>query len=193
MSVITLWRHRLRHIAELKLEPEVLTSRFDRGCATNRCTGRCCATGVWADSAERDAIVRHAGVVQRHMDATQTHDPSQWFDPEPWDHADFPSRRAIGTAATDNGCVFLRADRRCVLQVASDEHTGPLKPFFCYAFPVTISEGTLCLDEPRDAVCCTPSAAGPISALDLFAEELRYVLGADGVEELRNHVRGEAT
>ena len=191
MSGLTLRQHTLRHIRDLKVDPEVLGARFDRGCAMSHCTGRCCATGVWADAAEHGAILRHAELIQRHMDETQTRDPARWFDPEPWDHPDFPSGRALGTAVANGGCVFLRADRRCVLQQASPAQTGALKPFFCYAFPLTIWEGTLCLDDPQDAACCTPAAAGSMTVLELCAEELEHVLGAEGVAELRNRAGGE--
>ena len=192
MSVITLRRHGLRHIADLTVDPELLSARFDRTCATASCSGRCCVDGVWADVAERDAILCHIDAVRRHMDATQEHDPARWFDAEPRVDADFPSGRAFGTAVSNGGCVFLRADRRCTLQAASDAQTGRLKPLFCFAFPVTIEDGLLCLDDPRDAACCTPSATGTMTALDLCADELTILLGADGVEELRNHVRRDA-
>ena len=189
MSDITLRRHSLRHIADLTVDPELLTARFDRTCATTACSGRCCADGVWADVAEREAILRQTDAVQRHMDPTQVHDPARWFDGETREDSDFPSGLAFGTAVSNGSCVFLRSDRRCALQAASDGQTGRLKPLFCFAFPVTIVDGLLCLDEPRDAACCTPSATGTVSALDVCAEELTILLGAGGVEELRNHRR----
>jgi len=189
MSEITLRRHRMAHLGDLRVDPKVLTARFDHRCATARCSGRCCITGVWADAAERDAILRHADAVQTHMNGAPEHDPSRWFDAKAWDHADFPSGRGFGTAVSGDGCVFLRSDRRCALQLASDAQTGVLKPLFCWAFPLTVVDGTMCLDDPRDPACCTPSPDGSIPALELFAEELRRLLGADGVEELRNRVR----
>lgn len=185
MSEITLRRHAIRHIPDLKVDPEVLTARFPRDCSMKGCTGRCCETGIWADSAEHDAILKHAALIQTHMDPSQERSPERWFDAEPWDHPDFPSGRAIGTAVANGGCVFLAADGRCVLQKASDARTGNLKPFFCFAFPLTISDGTLCLDEARDAACCTPAPNGSLSVFELCAEELEYVLGANGVNELR--------
>jgi hypothetical protein len=190
MSLITLRRHALRHIAEITVDPQVLTARFERACATTRCSGRCCATGVWADAAEREAVLRHADDVQRHMDETQEREPSRWFDPRPWDHPDFPSGCGFGTATSRGACVFLRGDRRCALQLASDTRTGRLKPLFCYAFPVTIVDGVLCLDDARDPACCTPSSTGSITALDMYAGELQQLLGADGVDELRAMFRG---
>ena len=193
MAPIILTRHRLRHLPDLQVDPDILTARYDRSCSTANCTGQCCATGVWADAAERDAILRHADRIQAHMDPLQERNPDRWFDPEPWDHPDFPSGRAIGTASANGACVFLNADRRCVLQTASDAQTGRLKPFFCFAFPVTISESTLCLDEARDAACCTPVGDGPRTALELCAVELDYVLGAEGVAELRRRACGANT
>lgn len=125
------------------------------------------------------------------MDAAQEHDPARWFDPEPSADSDFPSGRAFGTAVSNGGCVFLRSDRRCALQAASDAHTGRLKPIFCWAFPVTIVNGLLCLDDPRDAPCCTPSATGGKTALELCGDELTVLLGAEGLEELRIHAEKE--
>ena len=156
MSEITLRRHRMAHLGDLRVDPKVLTARFDHRCATARCSGRCCITGVWADAAERDAILRHADVVQTHMDGAQEHDPSRWFETDAWDHADFPSGRGFGTAVSGGGCVFLRADRRCALQRASDAQTGALKPLFCSAFPL-MSSTARCASTIR----ATPRAARP--------------------------------
>jgi hypothetical protein len=193
MSEITLRRHALPHLQVLTVEPKLLAARFDRECATSRCTGRCCEGGVWTDAAEYAAILKSAAVIQKQMDLSQERNPDHWFDPTPRDDADFPSGSAMGTTVVNGACVFLGADRRCVLQKASSSETGNLKPFFCAAFPLTICEGTLCLDDADDTACCTPSADGPLSVFGLCAEELEHVVGIDGVTELRAVAGGPMT
>ena len=64
-----------------------------------------------------------------------------------------------------------------------------LKPFFCYAFPVTIEDGLLMLDDPEIAnrpECCSMQPGGSMTVLDVCEEEFRFVLGDDGFSELRN-------
>ena len=182
-------RHAVRHIRELQVNAEVWQARFPRNCSMAHCTGKCCVSGVWVDLAEHRNILRHAARIQAHMDASQEHNPDCWFDGDRWELQDFPSGEATGTAVANGACVFLGADRRCVLQKASNEETGSLKPFFCFAFPLTISEGELGLDEAKDPACCGRAASGPLTVLDVCAEELNYVLGADGVRELETFAR----
>jgi hypothetical protein len=192
MNEIAIRRHALPHFRDLKVEPRVLTARFDPECATSRCTGRCCEGGVWTDATEHDAILTHAAAIQTQMDRSQERNTDKWFDSEPRDDADFPSGRAFGTAVINGACVFLDADRRCVLQKASNGETGNLKPFFCVAFPLTICEGTLCLDDADDGACCMPSPDGSVNVFALCVQELEYVMGMDGVAQLRDVARGSA-
>ena len=191
MTDLVLRRHKLRHLSTLQVEPGMLTARFASDCSMTRCTGRCCAHGVYVGLAEQQTILDNAAGIQGQMDASQVQDPAQWFDPEPVEDADFPSGRAIGTAELNGGCVFLNEAGRCVLQKASTAQTGNLKPFFCTAFPLTLDHGTLCLDDPRATGCCTPDPAGEQDVFDLCAQELEHVLGADGVGELRRLPRRE--
>ena len=76
---------------------------------------------------------------------------------------------------------------RCVLQAASPEGV-PLKPFFCTAFPVTIVEGVLTLDDKdfrAGQPCCDSTEGGPLTVFDTCAMELTHVVGAEGVARLR--------
>jgi hypothetical protein len=184
MSDIVLRRHRL-HIRELKVNKDLLQARFPHDCSMTRCTAKCCGSGVWMDLAEHRQIVQHAALIQTHMSAPQEKDPARWFEDE-WEHEDFPSGHAIGTAVHNDACVFLGPDRRCVLQKASSEATGNLKPFYCVAFPITVDEGELRLDEPKDPACCTPVSGGPLTVFDVCGDELKYVLGEAGVSELED-------
>jgi hypothetical protein len=151
----------------------------------------CCGSGVKVDVAERDRILAHAGLVQQAMDETQDRDVANWFEQTETPDRDFPSGRCVGTQVRANACVFLDSARRCVLQTVTIAAARPgfeLKPFFCSAFPITISEGALwidemCLDAP--AGCCRPTRGGPRDVFDVCAVELRHVLGDEGLQELR--------
>src|SRR5215213_9759632 len=107
MKAMVLRRHRLTHLPELCVEPAMLTARFASDCSMTRCTGRCCAHGVYVELTEREAILDNAAAIQAQMDASQTKDPARWFDAEPIEDADFVSGRAVGTAEMNGGCVFL--------------------------------------------------------------------------------------
>lgn len=186
--------HGLAHLGPLRVDPEIFTARFSRACSMANCDAGCCQAGVWVDVLHRDVILEHAAVVARHMDPGQEHDPARWFEPEIVDDPDFPSGKAIGTEATDSGCVFLNAAGRCVLHKVDDvERLGiRLKPFFCRVFPVTICNGVLTLDEPiagERPRCCSETPGGGQTALELCQEEWEAALGAQGLAELRSIAR----
>jgi hypothetical protein len=158
-----------------------------------RCTSSCCGTGVLADRAERANILAHADVIRQAMDPDQEKDVTKWFDAEVLVDHDFPSRAAIGTTTTARGCVFLNREGRCVLQKATLEGLTDvvLKPFYCFAFPITIHMGVLSLDIDNvegSKGCCQPCPNGDRAAVDVFEEELLHVLGPDGLAELHDLV-----
>lgn len=191
---ITLRKHHLKHLPELKVHENILSLAFTSGCSMMKCDATCCHGGVYADLSERDRILAHTELILRHMEPQQEKDPSRWFDDDVVEDTDFPSGAAIGTQINERGCIFLKANGYCVLQVAATaEGMGKfaLKPFFCVAFPVTISEGELMLDDPdytERTQCCSSVSGGTLTVLDVCAEELEHVLGKDGVEELRPHI-----
>jgi hypothetical protein len=188
---LVLRRHRLSHLPELKVHRSVLETRYAPGCSPGACVAACCQMGVGVDVAQRDQILAHAELVQRAMDPGQDRDPTRWFEETETVDRDFPSGLAVGTRVRESGCVFLDSARRCALQTATIAAARPgfdLKPFFCTAFPVTIADGTLwidelCLEMPEH--CCRPTPGGTLSVLDVCESELRHVLGGAGLGELR--------
>ncbi len=188
---LLLRRHRLSYLPPLKVNRSILEARYAPECSTGACDGACCRLGVLVDAAQRDQILAHAGLIQGAMDESQEPDPAQWFEDQERDDADFPSGRAVGTRVRENRCVFLDSAGRCALQKATIASARPgldLKPFFCTAFPVTITAGTLWIDElclEMPTGCCRPADAGPRDVLDLCEVELRHVLGSAGLGELR--------
>jgi len=173
----------------LRVAPGLLQARFAAGCDTRLCTAACCRSGVWLDPRERDRILAHAGVVRRAMDPDQPTDPRLWFSRRVAADADFPSGRAVHTRVRNGRCVFLNGAGRCVLQKASAGRGGlQLKPFFCSAFPLTVDDGVLTLDDAKCRAgqpCCAPTAGGPLTVFETCRAELRHVLGAAGVRRLR--------
>lgn len=186
---IVLRSHAIAHIPELVVNPLIFQKRFARGCSMAQCDATCCHGGVYADRAERELILRHAELVQRHMEPGQESDPGMWFDDEEVDDIDFPSGKAIGTRTNERGCVFLKANGHCVLQVAGTAAgmgKFALKPFFCVAFPVVLTghELTVHDDYTGRTECCFAVENGELSLVDLCAEELVHMLGPAGFAEL---------
>ncbi|HAL57820.1 MAG TPA: DUF3109 domain-containing protein [Bacteroidetes bacterium] len=189
---LVLRRHKLTHIPELKVDPALFEATFVAGCSMFNCNANCCKHGVMVDPVERDAILAHADVIKKHMEPHQEKDHQKWFDQEEEPDLDYPSGTSFATQTRWYGCVFLDRGGRCVLQqtaVVEGMSMFALKPFFCYAFPVTIEDGLLMLDDPEIAnrpECCSMQPGGSMTVLDVCEEEFRFVLGDDGFSELRN-------
>jgi hypothetical protein len=187
--------HRLKHIPELRVGETLFTTKFASGCSVAACNATCCRGGVAVDLAERDAILAHSEVIVRHMQPHQARDPRAWFERREVRDADYPSGLRVDTRSTDDGCVFLDCAGLCVLQKAAVAEGLPkfhLKPFFCVAFPITIRGGALETDEPdytNRPHCCSVVDSGSLSPLDVCQEELDFMLGPEGLLELRRVVR----
>jgi len=187
--------HQLTHIPTLKVDPVVFEAKFSHECSMSNCNASCCQHGVLVDLQERDKILQNAELIKLHMEPEQEQDTSRWFDPDDEQDSDFPSGRAIGTQSNDRGCIFLMRDGRCVLQfVAVEEGISKhsLKPFYCFAFPVTIETGVLTIDDPdftNRTQCCSMIPGGNRSVLEVCAEEFEFVLGKEGMKELTEMMR----
>jgi Fe-S-cluster containining protein len=191
LSVIVLRSHPHKHLPALEVNPNLFEARFSAGCDPRRCAAACCAEGTTVDVTERDRILAHAETVKQAMTPGQDTDTSHWFEDKEADDRDFASGRAAYTTANENGCVFLDADRRCVLQRVSAASGGAvaLKPFFCTAFPIVIDKNVLGVDplasELAVSACCAHDPGGPLTVFDVCSMELEHVVGAAGVAELR--------
>ena len=189
MSTITLTKHNLLHIPDLQLDPVIFKPTYDGACSMGHCNAHCCRDGVFLDPADKQKILDHKDLVISHMDPHQIKDPDEWFDEELTDDPDFPSGVCTGTAAPDYGCVFLNARGHCVLQVAGTAAGMPkfeLKPYYCVAFPLTISEGVLTVEDgsfTNRAECCAPGGDPQLAPADVCREELEFMLGKAGLEE----------
>lgn len=189
---ILLRKHRLQHLPELSVNEQLFQRGFAPGCSMMQCDGSCCKGGVYADVSERDNILAHADLIKASMEPWQEHDSSRWFDAEEETDLDFPSGRAIGTQVRESGCVFLNGNGHCVLQIAavsSGQSKYALKPFYCFGYPITIENGDLCLDEleyAKRSQCCSSvgQSKGTLTPIEVCDEELRFMLGEEGMEEL---------
>ena len=187
--------HRMRHIPELRVDRDIIEGRFSPGCSMRNCNADCCSGGVYADLAERDAILDHADLVKAQMEPDMNHDTAAWFEKEPIVDADYPSGAAIGTELHNDRCVFLNSKGMCVLQktaAAAGMDRYALKPFYCWLYPVTVDGGALTLHDPEYAArgsCCSYAETGPLTVFEVCPEELTLALGEKGVEELRDVVR----
>ena len=188
---VVLRRHQLSHLPGLEVNASIVDTRYAADSSPAHCDGMCCGNGVKLDIALRDQILANADLVRDAMGPEQDADPSGWFEDTEEVDPDFPSGRCVGTQVRPTGCVFLDGARRCVLQTVTITEARPgfnLKPFFCSAFPVTIANGELwidelCLEAPRR--CCRPTPGGTRRVVDVCETELRHVLGNEGLEELR--------
>jgi Fe-S-cluster containining protein len=188
--IAELHNHHLDHCRPLRVDPILFEATFEHACSMQNCNASCCQHGVMVDVKERDNILQHAGLIHRYMDNDQIRDPQAWFEEKVEQDADYPSGQAAGTETDGCGCVFLRRDGRCVLQVAAEgEGTASqaLKPFFCFAFPITIESGVLTIDDPQFTnrpQCCSMIPGGSRSVLEVCRFELEFVLGSKGLKEL---------
>jgi hypothetical protein len=185
-----LHKHKLEHIPELQIDPEILTQRFSPHSSMCNCNGTCCAEGVLLDVKEKELILAHADLIKKYLEPQQEKDTSKWFDNNIENDADFPSGKCDGTAVQGNSCVFLCSKGLCALQktaMAEGMDKFALKPFYCVAFPITIDGHVLTTYEPEFTnrrQCCSIVTDGPLTVLDVCREEFEYILGTEGLKEI---------
>ncbi|MBE0569835.1 MAG: hypothetical protein IH576_04255, partial [Deltaproteobacteria bacterium] len=83
----------------------------------DRCKSRCCRHGVWADTEEREVILRHADLFLPYV-RPEARNPSLWFGETTAD-PDCPSGMAVETNVAGDSCVFFHPAHGCVLQKAA--------------------------------------------------------------------------
>jgi hypothetical protein len=175
----------------LRVHPSILGRTRGARCRIEECRGLCCRNGVWLDSGLRERILARAPEIVPQLPVDRA-DPASWFETDVLEHVDFPSGRGVSTAVVvdpeddaEDNCIFLRPeDRKCALQCVDPG----LKPFDCATYPVLRSEGELTLDleSPKESGHdCQRETDAPALVLEVFANELRLVLGEAGYQRLR--------
>ncbi|MBM4169670.1 MAG: DUF3109 family protein [Ignavibacteria bacterium] len=188
---LVLRNHGMFHFKDVKVPRSLIDRKFQSGCSIQNCDATCCAQGVLVDPVEKARILSHALLILKHMEPHQEKNPAKWFEGEEEIDSDFPSGRGEGTQTREYGCVFLKRNGHCVLQAAATaegKHRFMLKPFFCIAYPITIHQGMVELEDLEYAdrkSCCNADDTGALSAIEVLAAEFEFVLGAEGFEELK--------
>lgn len=187
-------------IAMIKqVNPRLLMREPLQRCGWPQCQAACCAYGVWLDEAEWRDILAHVNLILPYLPIDRR-DPVRWVDGRCEEDPFVPSGRVVHTRVypdpthyAGSACVFLRSDYKCALQVAGEAagyHPWRFKPFYCILHPLDLDEeGRITLDEAallaEEAASCLRWAEKAQPLLDLFAEELRYLLGDAAYEALR--------
>ena len=177
---------KFKEIKGIKIDPKIFTFKFH--C---KCQGECCHYGVYTDLMEHQQILRKTESITSVMDETQTKSVALWFEPAEKDK-DFASGIAVGTQIVNHKCVFLDKNGLCSLQkiaLKEDEHKWKYKPLYCILFPLTIFEGMLTIDDEHieRLKSCNNNGFSEQTIFDACREELIYLLGNDGFEELESY------
>jgi len=184
-------------IGKFLVEARWLESRPLRRCSLAECKACCCSHGVLVDKVAAKRIVEHAELVKQHLPEERRSSDS-WFSKDEKVDTDYPSGHAVTTRVLKHsertlgsGCVFLRPDNKCALQiasVASGRHPWELKPFYCALFPVTIEGNYVLLDDSNDIFKrggnCGQHSNTLAPLYRIYQEELVLALGQDGYEQL---------
>ncbi len=175
-----------------QISPDLFRKGFRAGTGPCSCTARCCEGGVYVDLRERDWILAHREHIKQQMDETQSKDEATWFEQEVFDHADFPSGRAVGTQEINKKCAFLDRQGRCSLQVASvasGDHKWTLKPLYCVLYPIEITDKVVGFDNllQEEEHCCTICERFALPLFEGCREELVHLLGEDGYSAIARH------
>jgi hypothetical protein len=180
----------------LQIDPALLVEVQAERCLLHECLGACCTGGVWVDKDHVASLIPHVEAIKANLPADRR-DPDTWFS-GPEEDEDFPTGIAIGTNVVDDPmrpgktcCVFLRPDRRCALQVTSQQlglDWPGLKPFYCALYPIYLSEGELTLDDETpdlfEGATCSRFSGEKKPIYQTYEVELKLVLGEDGYQEL---------
>jgi Fe-S-cluster containining protein len=173
----------LKTVNGIKIDPNIFTFKFDCNCK-----GECCYYGVYTDFNEYKKIISLVDDIIPLMDDTQSFNVKDWFE-EPEKDEDFQSGIAVGTEIINGKCAFLDKDGLCVLQKLANihkVHKWSYKPKYCILFPLTIYENTLTIDDEHiDRLkTCNKNLNVTTSIFDYCQEELKYIFGVEGFNEL---------
>jgi len=177
-----------KQIKDYYIDPVIFTHKFVKSCDVCICSGECCYYGVYTDLKEHDKIMEMKDRIIKSMDDTQTTDTSKWFE-APEKDEDFESGIAVGTELHNGKCVFLDRQGFCTLQKIAyedGEFKWKYKPLYCILFPIVIYQDTITVDDEHlDRMHYCNKAENQTSTIyDACKEELKYLLGEDGFNEL---------
>lgn len=165
------------------------------------CLADCCSGGVWMTDDEPPRIMKWAKTIKSHLPKDR-HDESQWFVTRK--SKDTPSGIETGTNTVEDPvredetcCIFLRADRKCALQVISrDRKLGwpGIKPFYCCIYPLYLENDVFSIDETteldEETALCLHGADEKRPMFEIYRDEAILILGKKGYAELKRMADG---
>lgn len=165
------------------------TARGER-CELQVCGGACCVNGIWVDLGHVQRILDAADQVRPFMAPEYAGDEDRWFGDETLETIDFPSGLGLPTAVAPRadasgrqGCVFVRADHKCALQMASvamNLASPGLKPLDCATYPILRSDGVIQVDDEsarhHPGADCQQGGPTQRQMREVFAEEVALCL-----------------
>jgi hypothetical protein len=169
----------------MKINELVFKAKFPKYCDLEKCGGRCCKGGVWADLREKEIIMNNSEAFLPFM-RPETRNPNCWFGETAHD-ADCPSGVAIETNVVGDSCVFSHPKTGCALQVAAARqglHEWKFKPLFCIMFPLVVCENELTVDEDMEDVWCMEPENRTHPILPAMVREVNYLFPQDVVRKL---------
>jgi hypothetical protein len=163
------------------VEPGIFTMTYFAHCMScGFCGDACCDHGVDVEEPMVARILERAEALEHVLGIPR----DRWFSDEVEHDADFPGGAYRRTSVVDGRCVFRsRAGRGCSLHAFAlgqglDYHE--LKPLVSTLFPLTFSEGLLCLadefDESEGPVLIC--AGQGVTVYRALRDELTYYFGA---------------
>ena len=176
--------------ATLKLAGNLWRTARGERCVLSDCRGACSVNGIWVDLRHVQRILDAAANVRPFMAPQYAVDEDRWFGDETLETGDFASGIGLPTAVAlradgsgRQGCVFVRADHKCALQMASDALGLPapgLKPFDCATYPILRSDGVVQVDDEsaqhHPGADCQQGGPTRRRIRDVFAEEIALCL-----------------
>lgn len=167
-----------------RVDAAIFTARYFARClACGFCRDACCDHGVDVDIATVGRILDQADAIEQRVGVPR----ARWFEGDVAEDPDAPGGAMLRTRVERGGCVFRsREGRGCLLHAHAME-TGQdyheLKPMVSALFPLTFSEGLLCLSDELVDGSLVCASDGP-TAYDGVREELAYYFGGELVAEL---------
>jgi hypothetical protein len=172
----------------IHIDPGILRKKAVRKCSELKCLAACCSDGVWLLDDEALRILKWADAIKVCLPPDR-HDESKWFE---------QGKEGMGTIPVsdpvrpdDTCCIFLHPDRKCVLQVVSQENNlgwPGIKPFYCTLYPLYTEENTLFVDNVTHlnvkGAMCRAEKPRRQEIYKMFPNEITLVLGEDGYQEL---------
>jgi len=169
----------------MKINPLVFEAKFPKYCDLEKCGGRCCKGGVWADLREKEIILNNAELFLPFM-RPETQDPQGWFG-ERANDSDCPSGVAVETNVEGDSCVFSHPEHGCSLQKAAATHgmhDWEFKPLFCIMFPLVVCDDELTVDEDMEDVWCMQPENRTHPVLPALEREVKYLFPPEIVQKL---------